>query len=141
MTGPPLELTSTSNGNPVYREQVVTFTCVTRGSPTLAWSSDDYIGEGALVELLSIDTQGTARASTYNNNTIATLTCNNGDDQTFVLESTLHILVLPVHSTSTVSCHNVGQNLREDIMFRVFGKKILFVVVVDLVTFFFYLHA
>ena len=51
-TDPPLELMSTSNGNPVYREQEVTFTCTTRGSPTLAWSSDHYIGVGSLLEFV-----------------------------------------------------------------------------------------
>ena len=97
------------------------FMCVTGDSSILAWSSDDYIGGGVLVEFLSINIQGAIR--TYNNETIATLTYKHVDGPIFVLESTLHILASRMHSTSTVSCHNVDQNLREDITFRVLGKN------------------
>ena len=127
VTGPPLNLTSTSNGNPVYREQEVTFTCTTRGSSILAWSSDHYIGEGSLLEFVAtINTQGTSIESAVNNNTVATLIYTNEDEQRFVLQSELRILVLSTHPQSTILCHNVDQSLETNITFCVFGKNYLF---------------
>ena len=127
VTGPRLELTSDQsiNDDAVYHEQVVIFTCITRGSPTLAWSSNDYIGSGLLVEFLSINDQGETRS--YNNGTIATLTYKRVDGSVFVLESTLRIQASRMYPTSTVSCHNVGQDSRDDITFHVLGKKIFLV--------------
>ena len=121
VTGSDLELTSTSNGNPVYPEQEVTFTCVTRGSPTLAWSSIHYIGEGVLMEFLSINTQGTTKTSIFNNETIGTLT--HVDGSALELESTLRIVISPMYTISTVSCISVGHNLRKNITLHVLGKK------------------
>ena len=125
VTGPPLELTSESiNDDSVYHEQVVILTCITRGSPTLAWSSNDYIGSGLLVEFLLIHDQGETRS--YNNGTIATLTYKRVDGSIFVLESTLRIQASRMYSTSTVSCYNVGQDVRDTITFHVLGKKNFF---------------
>lgn len=124
MTGPLLELTSTSN--PVYPQQQVTFTCVTRDSPTLAWRCHDYLGTGSLIEFVLVDTIGESRTVTSPYNSTVTATLTDVDSENRVLASTLRIIASPRRPASNVTCINVGQSLRKDITLGVFGKTNFF---------------
>ena len=121
VSGPRLELNSTSIL--AYPEQTVKLTCTTRGSPILAWRSDDYMVAGDLIEFLSTQAQGSIinKTSTYNSEIVATLTCV--DQANLVLESTLLIVASPRSSTSNITCINNGLGMRDSITLRVLGKK------------------
>ena len=118
--GPDLELSTASN--PVYPDQGVIFTCITRRSPILAWRCDDYLGEGVLIEFIEVDVQGktTIMTSVYNSNVTAMLTDKNSANH--MLRSTLHIIAAPGQSLSNITCINVGQSLRKDIILSVFSE-------------------
>ena len=121
VTGPDLELNATSN--PAYPEQGVIFTCITRRSPTLAWRCDDYLGTGALIEFVLVDAEGktTTMTSVYSSDVTAILT--DRDSANHVLASTLRIVAALGQSLSNITCINVGQRLRKDIILRVLSKK------------------
>ena len=57
---------------------VINFTCETRGSPIIAWSSDVYIGEGGaqLGFAAGANNPGDTRISSIIQDTVATLTIN-----------------------------------------------------------------
>ena len=59
-------LHTTITGVPVaYEGEIVTFTCVTRNSGTIAWTSNDYIGTGGnRLELIAADPPGATRLAT-----------------------------------------------------------------------------
>lgn len=91
-----------------YPQQVINFTCVTRGSSVLAWSSDDYIGVGVRLEFLSILSLGTTMQSFVNPGTVAILINVSMENGETVLESTLRITASSQFSSSSVSCHNIS---------------------------------
>ena len=101
----------------------VTFTCETRGSPVITWSSDEYIGiRGTQLQFTIIDSVGTTRTSDHvNPNTVATLinvTNENGDD---VLVSQLRIVALSGFLTSSVACIDGSSGAINTVMFHVSG--------------------
>ena len=76
---------------------------MTRGSPFLAWSSDDYIGDGVLLQFSSFDPVGTTRV--VNSDTVAVLVDVSMESGVTVLESTLQLTVSSQFSSSSVACH------------------------------------
>ena len=99
----------------------VTFTCMTVGSPFLAWSSYHYVSEtGSSLFFSSLeDMVGTTRTS-LNGASISNLT--NVDNN--VLESTLYFHVSDQYSTSQIICINTASGVNATINFNV-GKKII----------------
>lgn len=85
-------------------EQVV-FTCITRGSHTLVWSSNEYIGSGGYQLEFSIFIPRQQQRSIYVPKTIAVLSSVNGASSVGNEEliSQLHIIA---SLDSTVSCHD-----------------------------------
>lgn len=67
-----------NDGQFVCSGSVLTFTCETRGSPIIAWSSDVYIGEGGaqLGFAAGANNPGDTRISSIIQDTVATLTIN-----------------------------------------------------------------
>ena len=106
----------------VYEGEVMTFTCTTRGSPILAWRSDEYIGHSVQFEFLSTDPQGYTRHNQYVN---ATLISVAQDDGVTVMNSTLRIQASSKFSRSSVSCDNVGHGTRRTTSFRVSGESFI----------------
>ena len=86
----------------------VNIICETRGSSVMAWSSDEYIGLGSLLEIRIVDNIGDRCTSSVNPNTIATLINNTVEDGVQVLVSQLHIRVLSQLMSSSVTCINVA---------------------------------
>ena len=80
------------DGQLACRGSEVTFTCETQGSDAIAWRSDTYIGSGVqLVFVAAGSNQGDTRTSPSNTDTLATLTREEDDQGTLVLESTLRM--------------------------------------------------
>ena len=100
--------------------QSFSFTCVTNGSRTIAWSGEELVGKGGFqLSFFSIESPGSIkRCQIPNNASFANLTMVDSDNR--VLESTLHIVnVSSTYDTATVVCHNRALNLNESITFRI----------------------
>lgn len=104
---------------------VLKFVCETLNSPILAWSSDEYVGEGGiLLEFLSIDRNGTVKRSTSNPNTSAVLTRSFERNGVNVIISNLTITVssdIDRHGHN-ITCINVGIGTRNTTTIRLSGK-------------------
>ena len=119
-------LTSTlENGQFACRESRVNFTCVTRGSSGIAWTSDAYIGpNGAqLVFEAELDDTGDIRTSVSRMDTVATLTGEQEDQGETVLESTLCINPIPDTQNTSVTCIHTDSGQRDTTTFQVIGKS------------------
>ena len=101
-----------------YPQQVINFTCVTRGSPVLAWSSDDYIGDGVFLEFSSVVPVGTTLRA-VNSDTVAVLVDVSMESGVTVLESTLQITVSSQFSSSSVACLSPLGGISSTTSFRV----------------------
>ncbi len=102
------ELTSTlREGNYSCRGEEVIFTCSVVDSSlsvfVLAWSSNEYIGSGDLLQFTTDRSTGANDTSAIDGNVIATLTINTFDNETGVrtVESTLRIIAV---QPSMVTC-------------------------------------
>ena len=118
-------LTNTlTNGQFACLGSRVTFTCVTRGSVGIAWTSDTYIGlnRAQLVFEADFDSPGDIRVSASNMDTVATLTREQEDQGVTVLESTLSINPLPDPQNASVTCVHTASGQRDTITFQVIGK-------------------
>ena len=100
---------------------MITFTCETMGSQILAWSNDDYIGEGIQLEFTFIDRQESTLSL---GNTIATLVSVKNESGQTVLTSTLQITVSSQFLTSSVTCHDIGSGAMNSTTFHVAGEKL-----------------
>ena len=91
-----------------------------RDSPTIAWSSDQYIGTGnaQLIFSASINFVGQALVSRIDDQTVAIFTRNQGiTNRRRVLESKLCLHILPNSGSASISC---GQT---SFHFNVIGKS------------------
>ena len=86
----------------------MTFTCETRGSPILAWTSNEYIERGGTqLEFATFNDVGDTRISPVNPNTIATLIAKFYENGIGVLRSTLRIRALSEFLNSSVNCLHI----------------------------------
>ena len=119
-----VSLTSTLNGRSMaYNGQEITFTCITRGSLIISWSSDDYIGRGLQLEFISVDQTQSSIQSTVNSNTIATLVNVHVENGIVILESTLRIIVSSQFSSSSINCHHIGSGRMNSSTIQVSGEQ------------------
>ena len=104
-------------------EEVV-FTCTVSDSTlsvlVIGWSSDEYIGPGALLQFTTDNVLGDTRTSMINGNVTAILTRNVNDSGVLMVESTLRIVATV---PSEVTC---GVTNRQDVSstFSVSGNKL-----------------
>ena len=105
----PVEINSTvADGDVLCPGQVISFTCETRGSGTIAWSSSDYIGQGFELPFSVTETVGGVyQYSTINHTTFAKLLCNEIIDETPVLKSELTLTVSAAFTSPSVTCEHV----------------------------------
>ena len=88
--------------------EIVVFTCVVRGSNSMAWTSDKYIGVGGQqLQFSARENVGATQSAVGNNQTVATLISSVLDQ--FII-SRLQIRISAVISTASVQCHNTGTN-------------------------------
>lgn len=103
---------------------MVSFTCETRGSFAIAWTSDDYIGTGNTQLIFAAGTSviGEIRRSGGISGTVANLTHNAIENGVQVLVSTLTINVTQNSPGGSVTCMHVGDGTTDTIDFEVIGK-------------------
>ena len=111
---------SISEGEIVCPGETVTFTCVTRGTIILIWSSEEYIG-AINIDFNERDNINRPVQASRNNNTLATLVNVSMDGSTRVLVSQLRIIVSSVSLTPSVTCINELDRTSDTIPFRVPG--------------------
>ena len=116
-------LSSTLNADRVaVSQQQVVFTCVTRGSPILEWSSEEYIGTGGVeLQFPSINCIGVNKTGHTDPNTVATCLSVSQTGET-VIQSQLIIIASVDHPQATVTCSNNGHGTTKSITFTTIGK-------------------
>ena len=104
-----------------YVGETVTFTCVTRGSNGIAWSSDEYIGSGGVrLEFIPIDMEGATQPV---GQTVATLVRVSYEDGEIILVTQLQISVESTFQTTSITCHSLGNDAVNTISFLTAGTK------------------
>jgi hypothetical protein len=117
-------LTSTlENGQFACRGSRVTFTCETRGSGGIAWTSDTYVGPNGAQLVIDgdFDDPRATLPSPSNVETVATLTREEEDQGVRVLESMLSINPLPDPQNTSVTCIHTASGQRNITTFQVIG--------------------
>ena len=118
-----------TNDQPVCPGQTITFTCVTRGSPTIEWTSDEYIEDnGPGLQFNELSVLNNRKNSHVNPETFAYLVSKRFDGGVDVLASKLHIVVLSRFSTASVTCIH-GNGSRKVESFQVLGMYMLHILI------------
>lgn len=107
-----------------YPGQEVVFTCETRNSLLLTWTSEDYIGSGGdRLETLFIDSPGIKKSNSRNPSTFATLIMASKDSSGVrVIVSELHIIASSQFPVSSVTCRGSSSALNKTITFKTVRK-------------------
>ena len=108
----PSEVILTSNlndGNIAYNDETVIFTCIIQGYGTiLTWTSNEYIGQGHVLEFASVDSPGRTATGSVNPTTTATLirATTNPDTGVTVIVSDLRITAsVQYHVSCRINSH------------------------------------
>ena len=118
----PQMLSSTvSNGDVVCPEEEKVFTCETRGSGTIGWRSDVYIGQGSEINFNLGDSTGITQRSNFNQDVIATFLNSQVVDGVQVLTSQLNVTVSSSAGDHSVSCVCVSNGSVATISFQSIG--------------------
>ena len=100
--------------------QNITFTCVTRRSKVLAWSSDEYIGTGgSQLHSKYVDQEGHVVYSSSVPSTFVTLVSKTRENGSLILKSQLHITVSS--TPANITCEAVDVGTKDNIDFRALG--------------------
>lgn len=116
-------LTSTHSGHRPCPGDTIIFTCITNGSSSHAWRSDEYIGVGGIqLEFATFDNPGVIRTPSNNpaSSTLARLVAVGNREQR-VLQSKLELTVTADYNKSTISCINVDRNLTNKTTIEILG--------------------
>ena len=100
----------------------VNFTCETRGSDIIAWTSVEYINPqtgGTRIEFSAFDV-GVIKQ--IDQNTVATLVSAESINEVRVLTSRLTIIVSPLYQNPSIACLHVGRLINATVSFVVPGK-------------------
>ena len=108
-------LFSTPFGVPVaFVNETIVFTCVIRGSDTIGWSSDQYIGLNRQLIFISTNPIGTQRTR---DTAVAELISTSNR----ILVTTLRIKIQPTLPFASVQCNNIGDDTETFIAFHMAG--------------------
>ena len=123
---PQISLSSSlPDGQGVCPGDEIKFTCVTNGSGSHAWMSDEFIGRGGIqLEFASFDSPGAVRRmSTLPMGTVATLIVKEipENETKGILESELDVKASSEYPVSNVSCLYVDSRLRSTISVQLLG--------------------
>ena len=107
--------------------QPITFTCTTRNTGILEWRSQEYIGDGNILQLLSINCVGNNATS---GKKLAVATCKEitYDHGVEVIESELYLEALVQFPISTVTCTNNGRGSSASIQFQTIIGKYMYII-------------
>ena len=125
-TSPTTMLSSTlRDGHRTCPGDKVIFNCVTNGSASHAWRSDEYIGQGGIqLEFASYDSQGFIRSNPASNiGTFATLIAIENRTQG-IIRSQLEITVTSDYPNATISCLHVDTGSSNTTAFQLLGTFI-----------------
>ena len=103
--------------------QMVVFTCMTRGSSGLAWSSDQYIGSGGKELLFDSSEYQEVKHSREHPDTNAILTGVYMEEGAQMLVSKLFIIASSSSLNPSVTCRHTDDNEHAIILFHVYGKQ------------------
>ena len=127
----PMTLLTGSPIGKVCPGQQLTFTCVTNGTSSHAWSSDEYIGEGGIqLEFAAFHSPGHILSNSVSESDLGTfaqlITVENKTQG--VLKSRLQITVSADFPAPNISCLNVdnGPGLTNSTTFQLLGTCISF---------------
>ena len=130
------EITTNSlvNGRSVCPGSRINFTCETRGSYAIAWSSEEYIGSGNAQLLFAAGASNVGDITRRNNlvEAEAHLTRNDLENGTRVLVSTLYITIQSNPPRATITCMHVGDGTEDTIPFQVTGKSTKSITIITL---------
>ena len=101
-----------------YVDEMVTFTCVIKGSNSMAWTSDEYIGVRDSLEISTSDSAGHTITALTNDQTVAMLVAATRDE---VIISKLRIRIKSDYPVASVQCVNANRNTMTSISFRLAG--------------------
>ena len=114
--------TTTTGVLVAYDGETVIFTCETRNSRTIAWSSNDYIGTGGTrLELTDVESEGTYRNASTGRASAVLISVDRSVQGMTILVSQLHIAIVSTYQTSSVTCHSVGGDESNTITFYMRG--------------------
>ena len=110
-------LTSTlTNDLVAYDEQEIVFTCTTRQSSILQWSSSEYIdSDGYSIQVYNSTLGNDVRRGSAH----ATLVRASIENRVPVLVSELRIRTSTLHPTATIECNNNGHGSHRTITFGI----------------------
>ena len=110
------------NGSFVCSGDKVTFVCETRGSSTIAWSSEEYIGSGgAQLQFSAVGVPSLTNPMHGIGDTIATFAANKLEGGVRVLQSTLRVTATSMYPNPLVKCIH-GDERSTIVNFSVIGK-------------------
>ena len=123
---PQISLSSSlTDGEGVCPGDEIKFTCVTNGSGSHAWMSDEFIGRGGIqLEFASFDSPGVVRRKpTLPVGTVARLNVKDiqENETKGILESELDVIASSEYPVSSVSCLYVDSGLRSTISVQLLG--------------------
>jgi hypothetical protein len=98
------------NGRFACPDDEITFLCETKGSSTISWSSNEYIGQGgAQLQFAAIEVINTKHRI---GNTTATFTDKRTEDGVQVLQSTLRVTATSMYPNPSVTCIHGNEGRR-----------------------------
>ena len=116
-----MTVTSTLNAEHMaYPQNIIIFTCTTRGSPILEWFSEEYIGTGR--DRLQILSESNRNTSSITPDAIATRISVTNENGIIVIVSELRVIASIQYPNATVSCSN-GSPKTINIMFQTVGES------------------
>ena len=121
-----MTLNSTLNAKHVaYPQDIIIFTCTTRGSPILEWFSEEYIGTGR--DRLQILSESNRNTSSITPDAVATRISVTAENGIVVIVSELRIVASIEYPNATVSCSN-GSPKKINVTFQTVGESCLLTV-------------
>jgi hypothetical protein len=106
-----------------YVDEMVVFTCVVRGSNSMAWTSEEYIGTGGQrLEFSAAEPAGTTLPAVGNSQTVATLVNATIDE---IIVSQLSIRIRPTYLIASIWCHNINAGTTNSVEFLLAGRYIM----------------
>jgi hypothetical protein len=106
----------------VYPQDIIIFTCTTRGSPILEWFSEQYIGTGRDRLQISSENDRNTSSITPGPDAVATRINITRDDGIVVIVSELRIIASILYPNATISCSN-GSPKNVNMTFQTIGES------------------
>ena len=111
-----------ANGDVLCPGQVISFTCETSGSGSIAWSSSDYIGQGSQILFSIGENVGQVSHSVINPTTFAMLQRSEIVGGIPMLKSQLTLSVSAAFPNPSVTCEHVGNGQNVGRQFQPLGE-------------------